>query len=106
MGCIEGRTIAQYGLPWREMFRGRFWQGVLLGFASITALLTSMRLADALHFGNIVLHGVEAGKWAVVYGLVFILVALKEEFFNRGYLLFSLTWGAPTRRHYEPPSPF
>jgi membrane protease YdiL (CAAX protease family) len=67
--------------------------GILLGFASITALLTIMRLADVLHFGNIVFHGAEAGKWAVVYALVFILVALKEEFFNRGYLLFTLTTG-------------
>src|ERR1700675_2118371 len=39
MGRIEGRTIADYGLPWRRMFRVQFWQGVLLGFASITGLL-------------------------------------------------------------------
>ena len=25
MGRIEGRTIADYGLPWRRMFRGQFW---------------------------------------------------------------------------------
>jgi len=31
MGRLERRTIADYGLPWRIMFRRQFWQGVLLG---------------------------------------------------------------------------
>ena len=44
MGRIEGRTVADYGLPWRRMFRVQFWQGALLGFASITSLLVAMRL--------------------------------------------------------------
>ena len=43
MGRIERRTIADYGLPWRKMFRVQFWQGALLGFASITGLLLLMR---------------------------------------------------------------
>lgn len=93
MGYIEGRTITQYGLPWRGMFRGHFWLGILLGFASITALLMLMRLAGVLDFGTIALHGAEVGKWAAVYAFVFVLVALKEEFFNRGYVLFTLTTG-------------
>src|SRR5579864_9708570 len=45
MGRIEGRSIADYGLPSRKMFRAQFWQGVVLGFASITALLAGMRAA-------------------------------------------------------------
>lgn len=93
MGRIEARTIADYGLPWRKMFRIQFWQGVLLGFASITALLVAMRLSGVFHFGGIALHGADVWKWAIIYALVFTLVALREEFRARGYALFTLTAG-------------
>jgi membrane protease YdiL (CAAX protease family) len=93
MGRIEGRTIADYGLPWRRMFGVQLWQGVLLGFASITGLLVAMRVAGAFYFGSIALHGADIWKWAIVYALVFILVALREEFRARGYGLFTLSAG-------------
>jgi CAAX protease family protein len=93
MGRIERRTIADYGLPWREMFRAQFWQGALLGFASITSLLVGMRLVNVFHFGTIALRGTDAWRWGGVYALVFILVALKEEFLARGYCLFTLATG-------------
>jgi membrane protease YdiL (CAAX protease family) len=93
MGRIEGRTIADYGLPWRGMFGVQFWQGVLLGFASITVLLVAMRVAGVFYFGSIALHGRDVWKWAIVYALVFILVALREEFRARGYGLFTLSAG-------------
>ena len=93
MGRIEGRTIADYGLPWRRMFRVQYWQGVLLGFASITGLLVAMRAAGVFYFGSIALHGPNIWKWAIVYAFVFILVALREEFRARGYGLFTLSAG-------------
>jgi uncharacterized protein len=93
MSRMERRTIADYGLPWRWSFRAQFWQGVLLGFGSITALLLVMRLVGVFYFGRIALHGFEIWKWAAVYALVFILVALREEFRARGYGLFTLSAG-------------
>src|SRR5437588_1618945 len=42
MGRLEGRTLADYGLPWRRMFGAQFWQGALLGFAGVTVLVTTM----------------------------------------------------------------
>jgi uncharacterized protein len=93
MGRIEGRTIANYGLPWRRMFRAQFWQGVGLGFASITGLLIAMRVVGVFYFGSIALHGVDVWKWAIVYAFVFILVALREEFRARGYGLYTLSAG-------------
>jgi uncharacterized protein len=93
MGLIEDRTIADYGLPWRKMFRLQFWQGVLVGFASITALLVSMRVAGVFYFGSIALHGADIWKWAMVYAVVFLLVALREEFRARGYALYTLSAG-------------
>jgi membrane protease YdiL (CAAX protease family) len=93
MGRIEGRTIAEYGLPWRRMFGVQFWQGALLGFAAITGLLVAMRLAGVFHFGGVALRGANIWKWAIAYGLVFILVALREEFRARGYGLYTLSAG-------------
>ena len=40
---IEGRRVADYGLPLERVFRRRFWQGSAIGFAAITALQGAMR---------------------------------------------------------------
>jgi len=93
MGRIEHRTIADYGLPWRRTFGFRFWQGVLIGFASITGLLLVMRVAGLVHFKGLALAGADIAKWAVTYALVFLLVALREEFRARGYAVFTLSRG-------------
>jgi uncharacterized protein len=91
MGRIEGRTIGQYGLPARRMFQLHFWQGALFGFAAITCLLAVMRAVGVFSFGSVALHGADVLKWAVLWALVFILVALREEFRARGYGLFTLS---------------
>ena len=93
MGKMEGRRIADYGLPCRRMFRGQFWQGAAMGFASITVLLVALRVAGVFHFGKIALHGAELWKYAAIYTLVFILIGLREEFCYRGYALFTLATG-------------
>jgi membrane protease YdiL (CAAX protease family) len=93
MGRLENRNIATYGLPWRRMFRFQFWQGFLLGFASITVLLLAMRGLGVFHFAGVALHGLDVWKWGIVYTLVFSLVALREEFRDRGYALFTLSTG-------------
>ena len=93
MGRIEGRSIGDYGLPWRRMFGGQFWWGALLGFASATILMVGMRLCGALKFGTIALRGADLWKWATIWVMVFALVALREEFRSRGYGLFTLSSG-------------
>jgi membrane protease YdiL (CAAX protease family) len=93
MGRLEGRTIGDYGLPWRKMFRVQFWQGAVLGFASITALLIAMRAVGVFYFDSVALHGLDIWKWATAWALVFIIVALREEFRARGYGLFTLSTG-------------
>jgi len=93
MAKIEGRTIADYGLPWRRMFRTQFWQGIVLGFTSLTALLVAMRMAGVFSFGTIALHGAAVLQWAALFGVGFFFVALKEEFMIRGYALFALSEG-------------
>jgi uncharacterized protein len=93
MSRMEHRGLADYGLPPARAFRGRFWQGMAIGFASITALLGVLRLLGVFRFGTVGLRGFDLGKYAVLWGLVFLFVGFFEEFFFRGYPLFTLTTG-------------
>jgi membrane protease YdiL (CAAX protease family) len=93
MARFEGRSIAEYGLPWRQSFRLRFWQGMLIGFAALTALLGMMRLAGVFHLGPIATSGAAASGFAVVYGLICLIIGLSEEFFYRGYVQFTASTG-------------
>lgn len=93
MARIESRSIADYGLPWRNVFGRHFWQGAVIAFGGLTGFLMMLRIAGVFRFGGIALHGHEPGKWAVLYGFGFIIVALEEEFHYRGYGLYTLTQG-------------
>jgi len=75
------------------MLAAQFWQGMLLGFVSLSVLLLIMRAAGVFHFGGLALHGADIAKWAAIYAFVFLLVALREEFRARGYALYTLTAG-------------
>jgi uncharacterized protein len=93
MSKMERRTIADYGLPLRGAFGGKFWLGAAIGFGSITALLVSMKLAGVFSFGEISLHGASILKYAAAWGAAFLFVGFFEEFGFRGYALFTLTTG-------------
>ena len=93
MGKIEGRTMADYGLPWRSMFRARFWQGILVGFAAGTTLVGAMWACGVFSFGSLALHGLDVAKWGGAWALAFVLVGLYEEFAVRGYPLATLARG-------------
>jgi uncharacterized protein len=90
MAKLEGRKIADYGLPRRRMLGKQFWQGTLIGFATITALIAALRVASAVSFTEGTPQGPAIWMRAVLYGLFFVLGAIFEEFFFRGYALFTL----------------
>lgn len=93
MAKIEGRTLADYGLPWRRAFCEQFWQGAAISFASLTILLAVLRFAGAFSFGSPVLHGADILKYGAIWTVPVFLGALLEDFFYRGYLLFTLSTG-------------
>jgi membrane protease YdiL (CAAX protease family) len=93
MGRLEHRTLADYGLPWRQRFRVRFWQGAAIGFGTITTLVLAMRACGVARFGGVALHGFAIVSWAALYAFAMILVALREEFRARGYALVTLASG-------------
>ena len=93
MSKFEGRSVGDFGLPWRNAFRGEFWKGIVMGFAAISVLLGALRLAGVFHLGDPSLHGAELWKYASLWTFAFLGVAFFEEFGFRGYVLYTLTTG-------------
>jgi len=93
MARIEGRSLADYGLPWRRALCKQFWQAGALGFVSLTLLLAVLWVARAYSPGSLQLHGLQIWTNAFFWTLAIIVAAVLEEFFYRGYLQFTLTTG-------------
>ena len=93
MAKIEGRSIADYGLPWRRAFCRQYWQGAAISIVSLTILLWVLRLAGVFSFGSPTLHGADIWKYGAIWTVPLFLAALLEDFFYRGYMLFTLTTG-------------
>jgi membrane protease YdiL (CAAX protease family) len=90
MGKIEGRSLGDYGLPWRRAFCAQFWQAGAVGLVSLTLLLVVLRLARAYSLGSLQIHGVDILKYGLLWAVTAILGVMVEEFFYRGYLQFTL----------------
>jgi len=93
MARFEGRSIADYGLPWRQAFRRRFWQGMLIGFAALSLLLAVMGLAGAFHLGSVAISGADVWKYGAAYGLICLVIGFSEEFYYRGYVQYTAAAG-------------
>ena len=93
MAKIENRSFARYGLPGNEAFGKRFWQGVPYGLAMLTLLLASIAAFHGFSLGGVALGGMAAVHYGFLYFLVFVFVAIFEEFSFRGYLQATLASG-------------
>lgn len=93
MGLIENRSYAHYGLPWRTPFPKHFWVGLFWGFVSISALIAMIAAGHGFQVDGLATHGRAALISGAEWALAFLFVGLFEEFFFRGYGLFTLTTG-------------
>ena len=93
MSRIEGRTFADYGLPWRRAFCSQFWQGAAFSFASLSLLMLVLRLLGGYYYGSLALHGLDIWKYALLWTAPIFSAALLEDFLYRGYVLFTLSTG-------------
>ncbi len=93
MGRIEGRSLADYGLPGRGAFGAEFWRGGLWGFLALTTLLAALRLANSYSIAGLALSGRELVSYAVLWAAAFLCVGFFEEFLLRGYALYTLATG-------------
>jgi len=92
MARIEKRPLLSYGYvdPHKAI---RLAAGILLGFFCISVLVGVLWKARLLAFDGMLLHGFTAWKYALAWGLVFLLVGFSEESLLRGYLQYTLTRG-------------
>jgi membrane protease YdiL (CAAX protease family) len=94
MSKIEGRKLGDFGLPLKHSGGPSFVRGYLLwGFVPLSLLLLTMRVLHLFYFGSVVLHQFQIFYWAAVWGLVFLFVALAEEYLFRAYALSTLADG-------------
>ena len=93
MGWIEKREFGEYGLPLRRAFGKSFWMGAGWGVVAITALMVGIGGVGDFSLGGFALHGGRVLKFAVFWGVFFLVVGLFEEFLARGYTQFTLTQG-------------
>lgn len=93
MARIEARDSGAYGLPFRNAFGRRFWQGMLIGISEISLIVGSMALFGAYSFGPLAFHGAKILEWGALWLIAAILIGLPEEFLFRGYLQFTLADG-------------
>jgi hypothetical protein len=63
------------------------------GIAMISAIIFLIRAFGGFSFGDPALHGSKLWGYAVLWGFVFILVGIFEEFLFRGYSQFTLATG-------------
>ncbi|MHB8502303.1 MAG: CPBP family intramembrane glutamic endopeptidase [Candidatus Acidiferrales bacterium] len=93
MSQFEDVPVGGYGLPARGAFGGQFGQGCLFGLCEISVLIGLIAAFGGYSFGSLAEHGASIGKWALFWGFFFVVVGLFEEFFFRGYSLYTLADG-------------
>jgi membrane protease YdiL (CAAX protease family) len=89
---LERRRITSYGLA-RRGGVGYFFRGLVWGVALLSLLVFLLRAFGLLVFDARLLSGAAIARYALLWLAGFLLVALKEELFSRGYLQFTLTRG-------------
>jgi membrane protease YdiL (CAAX protease family) len=90
MARIEGRSFANYGFSRRRSLPN-FAAGVGWGLALLSLLVAILRAMGLLVFDARLLSGAAIVRYGSIWLGGFLLVALKEEMYSRGYLQFTLT---------------
>ena len=91
---IEKRSFGQYGIDALRPHRIRqFVVGLVVGVATMCLLMLALKVAGAMTFNGLLLHGTDIVKWGALWALAFFAVALAEEYLMRGFLQFQLARG-------------
>jgi membrane protease YdiL (CAAX protease family) len=88
---IEKRPLSDYGMPLRQAFGVRLWEGALWGFVMLSAILLILRVSGHFQIDSVALTGAAIFRWALAWGVTFLAVSWNEEFVFRGYWLFSMS---------------
>ena len=86
---IEKRPLDDYGIPPRQAFGRRFWEGAVWGVGALSIIPAILWGTGHFRIDSIALHGTAVARYAVGWGAVLVVLAMTEEFAFRGYWLFS-----------------
>jgi len=92
MSIIERKRFWNYGFTERRAFR-RFAGGFCSGFVAISILVGMLSLGGWIVFDPTHLSVADALKYAALWGVAFLILALFEESMFRGYAQVTLTRG-------------
>jgi uncharacterized protein len=92
MSKIEKRPNSVYGLGGRRGV-ANFFGGLAWGVVCLSLLVFILWKIGFLVFEGRLLPRMEAVRYGVIWVLVFLLVGCFEEYFTRGYVLFTLSRG-------------
>ncbi len=90
LSLLERRNFGEYGLRLGRDSAKHFVQGAVFGVAEISTVLAALAALGCYRFGVLELHGSAIAGWALVWGAIFVVVGLYEEFAFRGYVQFTL----------------
>ena len=76
----EGVSLGVYGLPARDAFQFKFWEGAVWGFVALSALIGALVALKALRIDSIALEGVYVWKYAFAWAAAFIALGLWKSF--------------------------
>jgi len=93
MARWEHRTLSSYGLPGRNAFGRRFWEGAVFGYAGISTLILLIFLAGGYSPGSLAIHGAPLARATVLWLLASLAIGFAEEYLFRGYPQFILSQG-------------
>ena len=98
---MERRPLDDYGIPLRQAFGRRSWEGAVWGFGMLSVVLLVLHVSGHFRIDSVALARGAAVRYGIGWALVFLAVAMTEEFTYRGYLLFAFSrrlrfWRAAT----------
>jgi hypothetical protein len=93
MSRIEKQPWGNYGMPWRYVFRSRFWMGALFGFAALSCLMGALHLTHCYYIDGMAIGGAQIWKYGGIWLAAFIGTGFFEEFLFRGYAQYTLASG-------------
>lgn len=85
---MEERPLDDYGIPPRQALGRRFWEGVVWGFGMLSVVLLVLGVSGLFRIDSVALTRGATVQYGLGWALVFLAVAVGEEFAYRGYLLF------------------
>jgi len=93
MARWEHRKLTDYGLPGKNAFGRRFWEGAVFGFAGVSLLILLIFVAGGYSFGSLNIHGGALARAAILWVLASLAIGFAEEYLFRGYPQFILAQG-------------